>query len=57
MFWLKKTNLHKKNFIVEEELDDTGNLVELPKTVFIDEQSGNLKVVVDNWVLTKNISL
>ena len=57
MFWLKKTNLHKKNFIVEEELDDTGNLVDLPKTVFIDEQSGNLKVVVDNWVLTKNISL
>ena len=57
MFWLKKTNLHKKNFIGEEELDDTGNLVDLPKTVFIDEQSGNLKVVVDNWVLTKNISL
>ena len=57
MFWLKKTNLNKKKFIVEEELDDTGNLVDLPKTVFIDEQSGNLKVAVDNWVLTKNISL
>ena len=45
--------------MVEEELDGIGidgigNLVGLPRLMFIDEEFGNLKVVVDDGELTVN---
>ena len=48
---LKRKPSNKVN-TVEEEQDRiniivTGNLMYLPKLMFIDEESGNLKVVVD----------
>ena len=50
-----------KVVIVVEELDvtdtdDVGNLVDLPRLMFIDEECGNLKVAVDGGELTRNIS-
>ena len=50
-----------KVVIVAEELhvidiDDVGNLVDLPRLMFIGEECGNLKVTVDGGVLTRNIS-
>ena len=56
---LKKKCL--KNVIVEEELDCididyTGNLEDSPRLVFIDEECGNLIVVIDGGKLTGNIS-
>ena len=36
------------------QLDDIGNLMDLPKLMFIDEECGNLKVVVDNGQFTRN---
>ena len=50
-----------KNYvIVEEELqctdiDDTGNLEDLPRLLFIDEQCGNIIVVNDSGKLIRNI--
>ena len=50
-----------KNYvIVEEELqctdiDDTGNLEDLPRLLFIDEECGNLIVVNDSGKLIRNI--
>ena len=46
-------------FMVKEELDGTdidgiGNLVDLPRLMFIDEEWGNLKVVLDGGELTRN---
>ena len=45
--------------MVEEELDgididSTGNLVDLPRLMFIDEEFGNFKVVLDGGELTRN---
>ena len=45
--------------MVKEELDGTdidgiGNLVDLPRLMFIDEEWGNLKVVLDGGELTRN---
>ena len=45
--------------MVEEELDGIdidgiGNLVDLPRLMFIDEECGNLKVVVDGGEQTRN---
>ena len=56
-FW-KKSRFHwrknpsKKVVTVEEELDginidDIGNLMDFPRLMFIDEECGNIKVVVD----------
>ena len=47
--------------IVKEELegidlDDIGNLEDLPRIVFIHEEWGNLKVFVDGGELTRNIN-
>ena len=36
------------------QLDVIGNLMDLPKLMFIDEECGNLKVVVDNGQFTRN---
>ena len=56
-----KSNSSEKNVIVEEELDCididyTGNLKDLPRLVFINEECGNLIIVNDGGELTKNIS-
>ena len=47
--------------IVKEELDgididDIGNLDDLLRIVFIHEESGNLKVFIDDGELTRNIN-
>ena len=47
--------------IVEEDLDcidtdDIGNLEDSPRLVFIDEECGNLIVVIDGGKLTRNIN-
>ena len=55
-----KDNPSDKVVMVEEELDDIdidgiGNLVDLPRLMLINEQCGNLKiVVVDSGELTRN---
>ena len=61
---MKKTKPSEEVVIVEEELnlvdiDDLGNLENLPRFVFIDEECGNLKVVNDGGelkILTKRRS-
>ena len=55
-----KATLRKK-MIVEEDLDcidtdDIGNLEDSPRFVFIDEECGNLIVVIDGGKLTRNIN-
>ena len=55
-----KATLRKK-MIVEEDLDcidtdDIGNLEDSPRLVFIDEECGNLIVVIDGGKLTRNIN-
>ena len=56
-----KDNASEKVVIAEEELncvdmDDIGNLEDLPRFVLIDEQCGNLKVVNNGGELTRNIN-
>ena len=41
-------NPSDKVVMVEEELDGTGNLMGLPRLMFIDEECGNLKVTLKN---------
>ena len=52
-------NPSDKVVIVEEELNGTAiyglrNLVDLPRLILIDEECGNLKLVVDGWEFTRN---
>ena len=42
-----------KVVIVEEELDSIGNLMSLPRLMFIDEECGNIQVV-NGGELTRN---
>ena len=62
VFIEEKDNPSDKVVMVEEELDDIdmdgiGNLVDLPRLMLIDEQCGNLKIlVVDGRKLTRNNS-
>ena len=58
---LKRSNSSEKNVIVEEELncidiDDIGNLEDLFRLMFINEECGNLIVVNDGGEPTENIS-
>ena len=50
----KKINPSDKVVIVEEELDGIGNVVGLSRLMFINEECGNLQVVVDDGELTRN---
>ena len=59
--FIGEDDLSEKVVIVEEELnrvdiDDIGNLENLPRFVFIDEECGNLKVVNDGGKLSSNIN-
>ena len=59
--FVKKNNPSEKNVIVEEELncidiDDTGNLEDSPRLVFMVEECGNLIVVNDDGELTRTIN-
>ena len=58
---MEEDNHSEKVAIVEEvldgiDIDDTGNLNDLRRLVFIDEQSENLIVVNDGGELTRNIN-
>ena len=58
---MEEDNHSEKVVIVEEvldgiDIDDTGNLDDLRRLVFIDEQSENLIVVNDGGELTRNIN-
>ena len=48
--------LFKKNQLDCIDVNDIGNLEDLPRLVFIDEECGNLIVVNDGAELTKNIN-
>ena len=62
--------IFEENHVIEEEdevvivqegldiidIDDIRNLVDLIKVLSIDEESGNLKVIVDGGELTRNIN-
>ena len=37
-------------------IDGIGNLLDLPRLIFIDEECGNLKAVVDGGELSRNIN-
>ena len=55
----EEDNPSDKVVIVEEELDSADidaieNLLDLPRLMFIDEECGNLKVVVDGGERTRN---
>ena len=57
--FIEEDSPSEKVVIVEEELDGidtdgTGNLEDLPRLVFIDEESGNLKAAIDGGELTRN---
>ena len=57
---MEEDNLSGKVVVVDEELDvididDIRNLENLSRPVFIEEECGNLKVVVDGGELTRNI--
>ena len=59
LFIEEEDNPSDNVFMVKEELDGTdidgiGNLVDLPRLMFIDEEWGNLKVVLDGGELTRN---
>ena len=59
--FIEEDNPSEKVVIVEEELnrvdiDDIGNLENLPRFLFIDEECGNLKVVNDSGELPRNIN-
>ena len=59
VFIEEEDNPTDKVVIVEEKLDGInidGNLVDLPRLMFIDEKCGNLKVVVDGGELTRKNS-
>ena len=50
--FIEEGNASNKVYTVEEEqdgidVDGIGNLMDLPKLMFIDEECGNLKVVVN----------
>ena len=57
----KNTTLQEKVIIAEKELDwvdveDIGNVEDLLRLMFLDEECENLKVVFDGGVLTRNIN-
>ena len=59
VFIEEEDNPSDKVAMVEEEpgridIDGIGNLVGLPKLMFIDEECGNLKVAVDGVEVTRN---
>ena len=63
VFTEEEDNLSDKIVIVEEELDGIiidvngiGNLMDLPRLMFIDEECGNLKLVLDGGELARSIS-
>ena len=56
VFIEKEDSPTKKVVIVEEELDSIGNLQDLLRLIFIDKESGNVKVFVEGGDLTRNIS-
>ena len=62
IFFEEKDDPSDKVVIVQEKLDDIdidgiGNLVDLPRLMFIEEECGNLKVVTDGGELTRNINI
>ena len=62
IFFEEEDDPSDKVVIVQEKLDDIdidgiGNLVDLPRLMFIEEECGNLKVVTDGGELTRNINI
>ena len=58
---VEQHNPSEKIKIVKEEvdginIDDIGNLEDLPGIVFIHEECGNLKVFIDSGKLSRNIN-
>ena len=60
---IRSSFIFKENQIVKVEgkldgtdIDDIGNLVDLPRLIFINEECGNLQVVVDGREVTRNIN-
>ena len=56
MHEIKSRRLRSQKAVIGIKIDDTGNLENLLRVVFIDEECGNLKVVNDGGELTRNIS-
>ena len=54
IFIEEENNSSDKVDMVEEEQDGIGNLVDLPKIMFINEECGNLKVVGYDGELARN---
>ena len=53
-FFIEEDNHSDKVVMVEEVIDDIGNIVDLPRLMFIYEECGNLKVVADSGKFTRN---
>ena len=52
--FIEEDNRSDKVIMGEEVLDGIGNLVDLPRLMFIDEGWGSLKVVIDGGEFTRN---
>ena len=55
VYEIKSRRLCSQKVVTGIKIDDTGNLEDLLRVVFIDEECGNLKVVNDGGELTRNI--
>ena len=53
-YFIEKDNHSDKVVMVAEELNGIGNFMDLPRLIFIDEECGNLNIVVDGGEFTRN---
>ena len=56
MYEIKSRRLCSQKVVTGIKIDDTANLEDLLRVVFIDEECGNLKVLNDGGELTRNIN-
>ena len=56
MYKIKSRRLRFPKVVIGIDKEHIGNLKDLLKAVFIDEECGNLKVVIDGGELTRNIN-
>ena len=53
-FFIEEDNHSDKVVMVEDVIDDIGNIMDLPRLMFIYEEYGNLKVVADSGKFPRN---
>ena len=56
MYEIKPRRLRSQKVVIGIEIDDIGSFEDLLRVVLINEECGNLKVVIDGGKLTRNIN-